>query len=102
MALRSGSCRRVSEVLLVCDELDQDHLQDLERAAATAQPPTPRRGQRICLTDASIVAPDGKCLATRLSFSVESDGASNLLITGANGVGSKIVMVSRFACCPSR
>ena len=49
-----------------------------------------------------IVAPDGKCLARHLSFSVESDGASNLLVTGANGVGSKIVTLSRFACCRSR
>ena len=86
-----GSCRRVSDVWLVLEELEVDRLADLARVEATEQAATPRRGERICLTGASIVAPDGSCLAKDLSFSVESTGKSNLLITGPNGCGKSSV-----------
>ena len=86
-----GSARRVSDVVLVIDELDNDRLADAARVAETQQAATPRRGERICLTDACIVAPDGMCLARGLSFSVESSGLSNLLITGPNGCGKTAV-----------
>ena len=88
-----GTCRRVSDVWLVLDELDRDRKEDVARVEATEQPATPRRGERICMTGASIVAPDGQCLARDLSFSVTSadDRAGNLLITGPNGCGKSSV-----------
>jgi hypothetical protein len=33
------------------------------KAAETEEPATPRRGERFCLTNADVVAPDGQCLA---------------------------------------
>ena len=86
-----GSCRRVSDVWLVLEELEVDRLADLARVEATEQASTPRRGERICLTGASVIAPDGSCLAKDLSFSVEATGKSNLLITGPNGCGKSSV-----------
>ena len=77
-----GSSRRVADVLLVLEDLEKQRLANAERLAATEQPPTPRRGERIVLTNASITSPDGKCLASELSVSVESSGSANLLISG--------------------
>ena len=45
----------------------------------------------MCLSDVNINAPDGQCLARDLSFSVESGGNYNLLITGGNGTGKSAV-----------
>ena len=87
-----GTCRRVSDVLLVINELEQERQADEERVASMVQPYTPRRGQRIGLVEATVVAPDGKQLAKNLTFSVEKREpeepvSSNLLISGGSGVG---------------
>ena len=88
-----GTCRRVSDVLLVINELEQERQADEERVASMVQPHTPRRGQRIGLVEATVVAPDGKQLAANLTFSVEKREAeeppasSNLLVSGGSGVG---------------
>lgn len=104
-----GTCRRVSDVLLVIDEIEQERHDDELRVASMVQPHTPRRGERIGLTDATIVAPDGKRVASNLTFSVEhsdqphslvSEGSlsasrssgSNLLISGGSGVGKTTIV----------
>ena len=76
-----GSARRISDVLLVLDELEADAAANAKRVAATEEAATPRRGERICLSDATIATPDGQSLA-HISFSVEANGRSNLLVTG--------------------
>lgn len=86
-----GNSRRVGEVLLVLDELDQERERSQAALEAAQQPMTPRRGERMCVTDVNINAPDGRCLARDLSFSVESGGNYNLLITGGNGTGKSAV-----------
>jgi putative ATP-binding cassette transporter len=87
-----GSARRISDVLLVLDELDAQAEAEEERRAAVEEVATPRRGQRICLSDACITAPDGETLVQNLSFSVEAGSTSNLLIAGAHGVGKSAVV----------
>ena len=87
-----GSARRISDVLLVLDELDAQAEAEEERRAAVEEVATPRRGQRICLSDACITAPDGEMLVQNLSFSVEAGSTSNLLIAGAHGVGKSAVV----------
>ena len=91
-----GSSRRVAEVLLVLDDLDRQREDTSKRLAETELPATPRRGERICLSDASINSPDGQCLASELTFSVEEQRGdetdlSSLLITGKTGSGKSSV-----------
>lgn len=89
-----GSSRRVAEVLIVLDDLDQQREMRASRLAESELPATPRRGERICLSDASISSPDGKCLASELTFSVEGqcgDELSSLIITGKTGSGKSSV-----------
>lgn len=91
-----GCSRRVAEVLLVLDDLDQQREATANRLAESELPATPRRGERICLSDASITSPDGKCLASELTFSVEGQHGdeadlSSLLITGRTGSGKSSV-----------
>jgi len=45
-----GTCRRVSDVLLVIEELESDRLADAKRVEATEEQHTPRRGERLALT----------------------------------------------------
>ena len=107
-----GSSRRVADVLLVLDDLDQQREESIDKLAESEQPATPRRGERICLDDASIHSPDGKCLASDLSFSVEASSQfsdddnssrSNLIITGGTGSGkSAVVRVLRGIWQPGR
>jgi ATP-binding cassette subfamily D (ALD) long-chain fatty acid import protein len=66
-----GTCRRVSDVLLVIEEIERERADDAKRVADTVQEHTPRRGERIGLVDATVVAPDGMVVARDLSFSVE-------------------------------
>lgn len=105
-----GTCRRVSDVLLVIDQIEHERQADALRLASTIQPHTPRRGERLGITDATVVAPDGKQVATKLTFSVdkrveqhpesltplcngdrdlltEFSSSSNLLVSGGSGVG---------------
>lgn len=86
-----GGARRISDVLLVLDELDKEREADASRLLASVEPATPRRGERLCLSGANIIAPDGRCLARELTISVEAHGRSNLLLVGSNGVGKSAV-----------
>ena len=86
-----GGARRISDVLLVLDELEKDRIKDADRLLASVEPATPRRGERLCLSGVNVIAPDGRCLARELSISVEAHGRSNLLIVGSNGVGKSAV-----------
>lgn len=95
-----GSARRISDILLVLDELDAQTLAR-EREQHPREVAMPHRGQRACLVDATIVAPDGQLLAQDLSFSVEAGGQHNLLISGeAHGVGKSAVVRALYGLWP--
>ena len=87
-----GSARRITDVLLVLDELEQqEQLQD-ERMLQCEQPMT-RRGERLCLKEVVVGTPDGKStLLQGVSLSVEAHGRTNVLLTASkSGVGKSAV-----------
>ena len=79
-----GTCRRVSDVLLVIDQIEQERHADDQRLADMFQPHTPRRGERIGLLEATVVAPDGKQVAANLTFSVERRAVQPPVSTATN------------------
>ena len=88
-----GSARRISDVLLVLEELEQqEKLQD-ERLLQCEQPITHHRGERLCLSEVDVGTPDGKStLLQALSLSVEAHGHTNVLLTASkSGVGKSAV-----------
>jgi energy-coupling factor transporter ATP-binding protein EcfA2 len=72
-----GSVRRVTDVLLIMDELET--VRD-ERAAARTT-----GGAVLGLQGVTLVAPDGCCIATGLQLTVPAGGA--VLVTGPAGCG---------------
>ena len=91
-----GSARRISDVLLVLDELDAQALAEEERRTLVEEAAAgPSTGVScLGLEDATVAAPDGRVLARSLSFAVEMESATNLLISGAHGVGKSAVVRS--------
>lgn len=86
-----GSARRISDVILVLDELDAHA--EVEEARRNKQVAPPQSGQRaIRLMDATITTPGGQVLVQNLSLCVEPGGHNNLLITGAHQVGKSAVI----------
>lgn len=77
-----GSTRRISDVLLVLDELDASQPVAEEVRWKARHEQKPRREQCVSLVDAAITSPGGQLLAQNLSFSVDGSGQRNLLITG--------------------
>jgi ABC-type uncharacterized transport system fused permease/ATPase subunit len=87
-----GVVGRVTDLLLVMDELNAEQEAVRSKADVHSPPNSPRAAAAatqgaisFCAVD--IVTPDGKCIAQNVNFQVFADGKSNLAITGGNAVG---------------
>lgn len=88
-----GTARRISDVVLVLDELDAQATVEEAHQTKAKQVAPPQSGQLVIrLMDATIATPGGQVLAQNLSLSVEAGGQNNLLITGAHQVGKSAVI----------
>lgn len=87
-----GIVGRVTDLMLVMDELNAKQ-QAVRTNAETRSPPNSPRASAAAAAGAisfcavDIVTPDGQCIAQNVDFQVFSDGQSNLAITGGNAVG---------------
>lgn len=87
-----GVVGRVTDLLLVMDELNAEQEALRDKADVHSPPNSPRAAAAaaagaisFCAVD--IVTPDGQCIAQNVNFQVFPDGKSNLAITGGNAVG---------------
>ena len=92
----TGVLRRVTDVLLVIDEIESNRADTAAAVAASIKPSTPRRGERIGCDNVTICTPDGHTLVHSLSFSVErvlqpasssSGHCTHMMVTGPSGSG---------------
>ena len=88
-----GSARRISDVLLVLDELEQQEQLRGKRRMASEHSATTRLGQRLSLHEVDISTPDEKTILLHgLTLSVGAHGRTNVLLTASqNGVGKSAV-----------
>ena len=80
-----GSARRLSDLLLVLDELDDAAVEAM--ATRSSSP-----GGQLGMKDVTVRAPDSRPLLRNVSFSVEAHGDSNMLVVGPHGVGKSAVL----------
>ena len=87
-----GVVGRVTDLLLVMDELNDQQQQIRDKAEVESPPASPRAAAAVAAgaiscSGVDVVTPDGSCIARDVSFQVFADSASNLAITGGNAVG---------------